>query len=56
LIAKGQIRLVDGTELAKTLGGLIRRIAQRLLALTLGMLIDLLSGRPSRALAALDGR
>jgi hypothetical protein len=51
---KGQMGL--DYHLAKTLGGLVRRIAQRLLALTLGMLIDLLSGRPPRALAALDGR
>jgi hypothetical protein len=32
------------------------RIAQRLLALTLGILLNTLSGRPARALAAYDGR
>ena len=30
--------------------------AQRLLALTLGILLNTLSGRPARALAAYDGR
>jgi hypothetical protein len=34
----------------------VQRIAQRLLALTLGMLINILTGRPPRALAAYDGR
>jgi hypothetical protein len=34
----------------------VQRIAQRLLALTLGMFINLLTGRPPRALAAYDGR
>jgi Transposase DDE domain len=51
---KRQMRLED--HLAKTLPGLIQRIAQRLLALTLGMLLNLLIGRPTRALAAYDGR
>ena len=51
---KGQMHLDD--HLAKTLGGLVQRIAQRLLALTLGMLINILTGRPPRALAAYDGR
>lgn len=50
----GQMRLDH--HLAKTLGGLVQRIAQRLLALTLGMLINTLAGRPPRALAAYDGR
>jgi hypothetical protein len=36
--------------------GLAQRIAQWLLALTLGMLLNTLSGRPARALAAYDGR
>jgi hypothetical protein len=36
-------------------GGCVR-VAQRLLALTLGMLINLLAGRPTRALVAYDGR
>src|SRR5919109_3987310 len=51
---KGQMHLDH--HLAKTLGGLAQRIAQRLLALTLGMLINILTGRPPRALAAYDGR
>jgi hypothetical protein len=51
---KGQMRLED--HLANTPGGLVQRIAQRLLALTLGMLCNLLAGRPARALAAYDGR
>jgi DDE family transposase len=51
---KGQMRLEH--HLAKTLPGLVQRIAQRLLALTLGMLINVLTGRPPRALAAYDGR
>jgi hypothetical protein len=68
-IAKARIRLVIESvfsnlkrqmhldqHLAKTLAGLVQRIAQRLLALTLGMLINILTGRPPRALAAYDGR
>jgi Transposase DDE domain len=68
-IAKARIRLVIESvfsnlkrqmrmdqHLAKTPGGLVQRIAQRLLALTLGMLINTLCGRPPRALAAYDGR
>lgn len=51
---KGQMRMED--HLAKTLGGLAQRIAGRLLALTLGILINSLLGRPPRALAAYDGR
>jgi len=51
---KGQMRLDQ--HLAKTLAGLVQRIAQRLLALTLAMLINILTGRPPRALAAYDGR
>lgn len=51
---KGQMRLER--HLAKTPGGLAVRIAQRLLALTLGILLNTLSGRPARALAAFDGR
>jgi hypothetical protein len=43
-------------HLAKTPRGLAPRIAQRLLALTLGILLNTLSGRPARALAAYDGR
>lgn len=51
---KGQMRL--DRHLAKTFGGLVQRVAQRLLALTLGMFCNLLAGRPARALAAYDGR
>jgi hypothetical protein len=51
---KRQMRLED--HLAKTLPGLVQRVAQRLLALTLGMLVNLLTNRPARALAAYDGR
>jgi Transposase DDE domain len=51
---KGQMRL-DRT-LAKTPAGLATRIAQRILALTLGILLNTLNGRPPRALAAYDGR
>jgi Transposase DDE domain len=51
---KGQMRLEH--HLAKTIGGLAQRVAQRLLALTLGILCNLLTGRPARALAAYDGR
>lgn len=51
---KRQMRLE--THLAKTLGGLVQRIAQRLLALTLGVYVNTLIGRPPRALAAYDGR
>lgn len=51
---KQQMRLEQ--HLAKTPRGLAQRIAQRLLALTLGILLNTLSGRPARALAAYDGR
>jgi hypothetical protein len=51
---KCQMRL-DRT-LAKTPAGLAARIGQRILALTLGILLNTLSGRPARALAADDGR
>ena len=50
----GQMRLER--HLAKTPAGLAVRIAQRILALTLGILLNTLSGRPARALAAYDGR
>jgi hypothetical protein len=43
-------------HLARTPAGLALRIAQRILALTIGMLLNTLSGRPARALAAYDGR
>jgi hypothetical protein len=43
-------------HLAKTLPGLVARIAQRLLALTLGIYLNTLLDRPARALAAYDGR
>jgi hypothetical protein len=51
---KEQMRLAR--HLAKTPRGLAQRIAQRLLALTLGILLNTISGRPPRALAAYDGR
>ena len=51
---KCQMRLEH--HLAKTLAGLAQRIAQRLLALTIGMLLNALTGRPPRALVAYDGR
>jgi Transposase DDE domain len=51
---RGQMRLDH--HLAKTLAGLVQRLAQRLLALTIGMLINTLTGRPPRALTAYDGR
>jgi Transposase DDE domain len=51
---KGQMRLEQ--HLAKTPAGLAVRIAQRILALTIGMLLNTLTGRPARALAAYDGR
>jgi IS5 family transposase len=51
---KGQMRLEQ--HLAKTPAGLAVRIAQRILALTIGMLLNRLAGRPARALAAYDGR
>jgi Transposase DDE domain len=51
---KGQMRLEQ--HLAKTPAGLAQRIAQRLLALTIGMLLNTLTGRPTRALVAYDGR
>jgi hypothetical protein len=51
---KRQMRLEQ--HLAKTIAGLVQRVAQRLLALTLAIFINILSGRPARALAAYDGR
>jgi hypothetical protein len=50
---KGQMRLEQ--HLARTPAGLAVRIAQRILALTIGMLLNTLTGRPARALAAYDG-
>jgi hypothetical protein len=68
-VAKARIRLVIESvfstlkrqmrlemHLAKTAAGLAQRIAQRLLALTLGVYVNTLLGRPPRALAAFDGR
>jgi hypothetical protein len=68
-IAKARIRLIIEslfanlkrqmrmeTHLAKTTAGLAQRIVQRLLALTLGMYLNFITGRPPRALAAYDGR
>ena len=51
---KGQMRLER--HLAKTPAGLAARIAQRILALTIGVLLNTLAGRPARALVAYDGR
>jgi hypothetical protein len=51
---KEQMRLDH--HLARTPAGLALRIAQRILALTIGMLLNTISGRPARALAAYDGR
>jgi IS5 family transposase len=51
---KEQMRLER--HLARTPAGLAVRIAQRIHALTLGMLLNTLAGRPVRALAAYDGR
>ena len=51
---KCQMRLEQ--HLAKTPAGLVQRIAQRLLALTLGMLLNALLERPFRSLVAYDGR
>jgi len=41
---------------ARTAAGLAARIAQRILALTIGILLNTLAGHPARALAAYDGR
>ena len=51
---KRQMRLED--HLAKTLAGLAQRIAQRLLALTLGITSTSSPDAHPRALAAYDGR
>jgi len=51
---KEQMRLER--HLARTPAGLAVRIAQRILALTIGILLNRLNGRPARALAAYDGR
>ena len=51
---KCQMRLEQ--HLAKTPAGLVLRIASRLLALTLGMFLNALLGRPLRSLVAYDGR
>jgi hypothetical protein len=51
---KCQMRLED--HLAKTPAGLVQRIAQRLLALTIGVLLNTRNGRPPRNLVAYDGR
>lgn len=51
---KRQMRMEE--HLAKTKPGLAQRIIQRLLALTLGVYLNIHTGRPPRALAAYDGR
>jgi len=42
-------------HLARTPAGLARGIAQRILAMTVGILLDTLASRPARALAVYDG-
>ena len=51
---KGQMHLEQ--HLARTLAGLAARIAMRILALTIGMLLNTIACRPARALAIYDGR
>jgi hypothetical protein len=51
---KCQMRLEQ--HLAKTPAGLMQRVAQRVLALTVGILVNALIGRPPRSLVAYDGR
>jgi hypothetical protein len=51
---KGQMRLEQ--QLARTVAGLAARIAMRILALTIGMLLNTLACRPARAIAVFDGR
>jgi hypothetical protein len=51
---KCQMRLEH--HLARTPAGLCQRVAQRLLALTVGVLVNALLGRAPRSLAAYDGR
>jgi hypothetical protein len=51
---KRQMRLEQ--HLAKTPAGLVQRIAQRLLALTIGMLLNALMARTPRSLVDYDGR
>jgi hypothetical protein len=51
---KGQMRLEQ--HLARTVAGLAARITMRILALTIGMLLNTLACRPARALAIYDGR
>jgi hypothetical protein len=46
----------SGIRTFATPAGLAVRIAQRLLALTLGILLNTLTGRPAHALAAYEGR
>jgi hypothetical protein len=45
-----------GRHLARTPAWLAVRIAQRILALTIGMPLNTLTGRPARALVAYDRR
>lgn len=56
LVIESTISNLKCQHLARTPAGLVQRIAQRLLALTLGMLLNALTGRPPRALVAYDGR
>jgi hypothetical protein len=50
----GQLRLER--HLAKTAAGLAVRIAQRILSRTIGIVLNTVTGRSARALAAYDGR
>jgi hypothetical protein len=49
-----QLRLRD--HLARTIAGLAQRIDQRLLTPTIGILVNVLAGRPPREIVAYDGR
>jgi hypothetical protein len=51
---KGQMQLER--HLARTPAGLAVRITQRIFALTVGILLNTMAGKPARALAVFDGR
>ena len=55
-IATLKCQMLLEQHLAETPAGLVQRIAQRPLALTIGMLLNALLGRPPRSLVAYDGR
>jgi len=56
LVALAVCQAAIGASSDRQFLGLVGRIAQRILALTLGILLNTLNGRPARALAAYDGR